>query len=164
MAVGENTKYGVILAEWEVPEYIKYERTKLWFVTAGSIAIALLIYSIVTFNFLFAIIISIVVGIVYLHESRHPDMLPFMILEGGLVLGERFIPYRDISSFWIIYEPPQIKALYFGVRQTFRAELPIHLENQNPVNIRRILLNFLEEDLDKEEEAAEDILGRLMRL
>ena len=164
MAVGDRTKYGRVLAEWEVPEYIKYERSRVWYVIAGGLAVALFIYSIVTLNFLFSIIIGLISAIVFLHERRHPDMIHFMILEGGIVLGDRFHPYKNLNSFWIIYEPPIVQILYLGVNSTWRRELPIHLEDQNPVAIRRILLNYLEEDLDKEEEATEEGLGRFFRI
>lgn len=163
MAVGDNTKFGRILAEWTVPEYVKYERTITWYIIAGGIAILLLIQALATSNFLFAIIILLVAAIVYLHERRQPEQLELLILEGGIVLGERFYAYREIESFWIVYEPP-VKLLYLGVNQTMRKELPIHLEDQNPLLIRRILLNYIEEDFEREEEATTEALARFMRL
>lgn len=164
MAVGDNTKYGRVLAEWTVPEYVKYPHSKVWYVMVIGLALALLTHAIVVANFLFIIIIIIVSTIVYLHERNSPTMIEFLILEGGIALGERFYPYKEINSFWIIYEPPHVKLLYFGVNHFFRKELPIHLENQNPLVIRRILLDYLDEDLDQEDEAAEEGLARLFRL
>lgn len=163
MAIGDNTKYGRILAEWTVPEYIQYKRTLGWMIVMGGLAAVLLIHALATRNFLFAIIIMIVSAIVYLHERRQPDQLEFLILEGGIVLGERYYPYKELTAFWIIYEPP-VKLIYFGVNQTMRKELPIHLEDQNPLVIRRILLQYIEEDFEKEDESTEEALARLMRL
>ena len=164
MAVGENTKYGKILAEWQVPEYIKHERSRLWFIVMGGAALAMLIHAIATVNFLFAIIIMIVSSIVYLHERRHPDMLEFLIVEQGIVLGETFYPYKSLTSFWIIYEPPVSTLLYFGVNNTFRKEIPIDLHDQNPITIRKILLQYLTEDLDKEEVSNEEALAQIFRI
>jgi hypothetical protein len=87
MAIGDNTKYGRILAEWTVPEYVKYERTITWYIVAGGIATLLLIQALATSNFLFAIIILLVAAIVYLHERRQPEQLELLILEGGIVLS-----------------------------------------------------------------------------
>lgn len=163
MAVGENTKYGEILAEWQVPEYIKYERDITWYVVAGVIAAALLIHAIITKNFLFVIIIFLVGTITYFHERRHPEMLDFMIVEGGIILGSKYYAYKELKGFWIIYEPP-VKLLYFGTDHTMRKELPIHLEKENPLEIREILLDYLDEDLDKEDIANEENLARLLKL
>ena len=164
MAVGEKTKYGKILAEWTVPEYIKHERSLLWYIIAGVVAAGLFIHAIVTINFLFAIIVLIVSSIVYLHERRHPDMLEFLIVETGIVLGETYYSFKELNSFWIVYEPPAVTLLYFGFNRTLRRELPIDLKDQNPITIRKILLKYLEEDLDKEEEATEESLGRLLKI
>ncbi|MBI4407402.1 MAG: hypothetical protein HY565_02785 [Candidatus Kerfeldbacteria bacterium] len=163
MAIGDNTKYGRILAEWTVPEYIQYKRTLGWMIVMGGLATVFLIHALATRNFLFAIIIIIVAAIVYLHERRQPEQLEFLIVEGGIVLGEHYYPYKELTGFWIIYEPP-VKLLYFGVNQTMRKELPVHLENQNPLAIRRILLQYIEEDFEKEDESTEEALARLMRL
>lgn len=164
MAIGDRTKYGKILAEWAVPEYIKYQRTKTWYVVMGSIGVALLLYAAFTKNFLFVVILLLVALIAYLHERQNPEILEFMILEGGVVLGTRYYPYKEIKSFWIIYEPPDVKMLYFGIPRLLRHELPVHLENQNPVKLRQLLLTYLEEDLSKEDEATEETLARIMRL
>ena len=94
MAIGDNTKYGRVLAEWTVPEFIKYKRTLGWFIIAGGLAVILLVHALATRNFLFAIIILIITAIVYLHERRQPDDIEFMILEGGVVLGDKYYPYK----------------------------------------------------------------------
>lgn len=163
MAVGDNTKYGRVLAEWTVPEFIKYKRTLGWFVIAGGLGVIFFVHALATRNFLFAIILLLVGAIVYLHERRQPDDIEFMILEGGVVLGEKYYPYKELTGFWLIYEPP-VKLLYLGVNQTLRKELPIHLEKQNPLAIRKILLNYLDEDIEKEDESTEEALARLLRL
>ena len=163
MAIGDNTKYGRVLAEWTVPEFIKYKRTLGWFIIAGGLAVILLVHALATRNFLFAIIILIITAIVYLHERRQPDDIEFMILEGGVVLGDKYYPYKELTGFWLIYEPP-VKLLYLGVNQTLRKELPIHLENQNPLVIRKLLLNYVDEDLEREDESTEEALARLIPL
>jgi hypothetical protein len=164
MAIGDNTKYGKVLAEWTIPEYIKYRRTLTWWIVAGGIGIALLIHALVTSNFLFVIILLLIGLIVFVHERRHPDDIEFMILEGGIAFGDRFYAYKELKSFWIIYEPPATKLLYLETDHVFRKELPIHLEEQNPLLVRKVLLNFLDEDLDREEESTEERLARLFRL
>lgn len=164
MALGDLTKHGKILAEWSVPEYIKYERSIVWYVVAIGFGGFFFIHALVTANFLFAIILFLIGSVVFIHERRHPEMIEFLILETGIVFGNKYFAYKDLVSFWIVYEPPSVKILYFGLSKAMRKELPIHLENQDPVQIRRILLDYLSEDLDNESEATEEALSRLMRL
>jgi hypothetical protein len=38
------------------------------------------------------------------------------------------------------------------------------MEEQNPVDIREMLLQFLEEDFSKEEEPQSELFGRLLKL
>ncbi len=164
MAVGEDTKYGKILAEWAVPEYIKYEHFFGWYVMTFLIGGFFLIQALWTRNFLFVIIILLVGIILYFHERNTPNLVEFIITEEGVILGEKFYPYENFESFWIVYNAPDIKTLYFTLKQMLRSELPIHLENQNPVAIRNILLNYLPEDIEKEEEAVEEQLSRFLKI
>ncbi len=164
MATGDLTKYGRILAEWQIPEYIKYERSFAWYISTIGFGAFFLVHALLTANFLFAIIILLIGSILFIHERRHPDMIDFLIMETGIALGDKFYSYKELSSFWVVYEPPAVKLLYFGVQGSLRKEIPIHLEDQNPVQIRRILLDYLYEDLEREDEATEEALSRLLRV
>ena len=42
--------------------------------------------------------------------------------------------------------------------------LSIPLEKQNPIKIRKILLKYIDEDLDKDEESFSEILGRRLKI
>jgi hypothetical protein len=42
--------------------------------------------------------------------------------------------------------------------------MPIPLENQNPLDIRKLLTEYLEEDLDKEDEPISEGLSRWLKL
>lgn len=164
MAAGEDTKYGKILAEWKIPEYIKYQHFFGWYIVAFLLGGGFFIHAIINRNFLFAIIILLISLIVYLHERNTPAMIEFLMTEDGIVFGEKFYPYKSFESFWLVYEPPQIKTLYFTFKQMLRSELPVHLEDQNPITIRNILLNYLPEDLEKEDEAVEEQLSRFFKI
>lgn len=165
MAVGEKTRYGNILAEWRIPEFIKHERSTAWYYIVGLGMAGLFVHAIASLNFLFAIILFLSASIIYLHERQEPEMLDFLIVETGIVLGKRYMPFKDLQSFWIIYDPVEKhKILYFGVNGTLRRELPVDLDNQDPVAIRNILLQFLSEDLDKEDLANDETISRVFRI
>jgi hypothetical protein len=170
--------HGKTLIEWKFPEFIKPKRTKAWYFWAILIGGGLFIWAIITFNLLFALIILMSAIILLLHGKREPQELEFKITEDGFVIAsldwkerrgnpvvnERFYLYKKIKSFYIIYEPPQVKNLYFQFKSGLRPRLSIPLENQSPLKVRKILLKYLEEDLEKDSEPFSEQLGRILKL
>jgi len=155
---------GEIFFSWEFPEYFKYERSKLWYLGMGILGGILLIYCLFAKNFLFALIVIMVGIIIFLYEAKEPLNVSFSITEDGLELGRNFYPWKDLKNFWIIYEPPKIKTLYFIFKNAWRPRLNIPLLDQNPLKIREKLLEYLDEDLEKEEEPISDSFGRFLKL
>jgi len=159
----QKDEHGKILMSWKFPEYIKHQRTLGWWIGAVILVTGLLFYSFWDSNFLFGVFIITVLIIVVANNFREPRDLDFKILEDGLEIGTRFYPWEDIKNFWIIYQPPEVKTLYFGFRH-LRPSIPVELQDSNPLKIRDILLKFLEEDLEQEKEFAGDELSRWLKI
>lgn len=160
----ENNEFGQALASWNIPEFEKYQRTIVWYVVMIGSGLGLFIWAVWTMNFLFAIIIFIIATIIFIHERREPDMLEFTIYEDGILLDRKFFLYKEIKKFWIIYEPPIVKNLYFQVNRQLRSELSIPLINMNPVYIRKILLKYLEEDLEQKDFSTNDQMQKILKI
>lgn len=156
--------HGKTLVSWTFPEFVKYKRTIGWYIGIFIVLIAVLVYAIMTRSYLFLIFIILVVAIYYLRAKREPVMIKLNITEDGLEVGESFYHYKDIKSFWIIYEPPEVKMLYFDFKSGVRPRLAVFLENQNPLKVRKTLLDYLEEDLTKENESLTDGIMRMLKL
>jgi len=155
---------GKTLAEWQFPEFVKYKRSQRWYITAGIIVALLLIYSAVTANILFAMIIIITSVIFILNQKRDPKMVSFKITEEGVIIDETLYEWPEIKNFWIIYEPPKVKNLYFEFKSLLLPRLPIPLQDQDPVKIREILLDYIDEDIDREGEPISDGISRALKL
>ena len=152
------------LAEWSFPEFIKYDRSRNWYIIAGIIIAASLVYSVWTANFPFALIILMVVVVYYMHFVRTPEEVQFAIFDNGLQVGHRIIKWRELKNFWILYDPPEVKKLYFSFKSSIRPYLSIPLAKQNPVELRKTLAKYLEEDLEQEEEPASEQWGKILKL
>jgi len=156
--------FGKILATWNFPEFIKHAKGKWWYISFTIIFVALIIYSYFADNMLFAIII-VIFTILYLSiENKGPINMEVLITEDGLVLNGKLVEYENLENFYIIYYPPRIKNLYFQPKSTLGQRIVIPLENQNPVEIRHILLDYLDEDLDKEEIPSSESISHLLKL
>lgn len=155
---------GADLLHWEFPEFVPYRRGFWWYVIAISITIGLVIFGLITHNYLFLVLILLFGLIIYLRGRRKPAQLEIAIRERGIQLGSRsFYRWSDIKSFWIIYEPPEVKMLYLEFKG-FRPSLSVFLQNQNPLEVRKILGKHLVEDVEKENESFSDGFGRMFKI
>ncbi len=148
---------------WSFPEYPKHERTAGWFIIAVLIGGALFIFAILTGNYLFASIIIFISLIIALQHFHTPLTIDFSITEDGISLAGKALPWKEIKSFWMIYEPPEIKTLYFTFKG-LRPTLKIPIAEQNPLHIREALNPYVEEDLEQENESFSDAVGRMFKL
>ncbi|MBI4652968.1 hypothetical protein HY750_01825 [Candidatus Kuenenbacteria bacterium] len=155
---------GKILVVWNFPEFIKHKRSQRWYIFMAIMAIGLLLFALFTSNFLFAIII-ILFGIIFtLFNLKEPIQIKFQILERGIQVAEKFYLWRELENFWIIYQVPETKNLYFKFQNLIRPNLVISLEDQNPLRIREILLKYLEEDLEQKDESFSDHFGKMLKI
>lgn len=160
----EDFNKGKLLLSWTFPEFVKYERSKKWYITASSIIILFLLYAVFTFNFLLAVIVVMAVLVVLIREKSDPKNINFSITERGIEIGEKFYTYRDVKKFSIIYEPPNVKVLYLEFKFKMKPRFSVQLENQNPNEVRKVLKEYLDEDLDRESESVSDALGRWLKI
>ncbi|MFB6226202.1 MAG: hypothetical protein ABEJ02_02525 [Candidatus Paceibacteria bacterium] len=162
--VTEDTIIGDIIHEWEIPEYNKHERGPTWIITMSIIGLGLIGFGIYTGNFLFALIIMLLGIIIFLQHNQDPMEIPFAVTEMGIVMGNKFYPYKELDAFFIVYEPPKIKKLYFEIDSQIKPLLKVPLEDEDPNQIRQTLRNYIPEDLEKEEEPFGDFLAREWKL
>ncbi|MBU1036833.1 hypothetical protein KKF32_02230 [Patescibacteria group bacterium] len=164
MAEKNENDHGEILAHWNFPEFAKHQRSKSWYFWMTVIFLALLFYSFMTINFLFAVIIIIAAITFFLIYRREPSQINFKINEDGIEADDRFFSYENIKNFYIIYQPPEVQYLFFEFKSVLKPRLAIPLINQNPSQISKILSEFLKEDFDKEDEPLSNNLSRRLKL
>ncbi|MBT4277313.1 hypothetical protein HOD96_00995 [Candidatus Falkowbacteria bacterium] len=160
----QTQQQGEKIKSWTFPEYIKHNRTTAWYVGAFLMIGLLLLYSARTDNFLFAIVMIMIFVVVIHSHKQDPLKMKFSIYENGILLNEKFYGFKGLNNFWIAYDPPEVKKLYFEVDNIFKSILIIPIEKNSPLELRDILTKYLEEDLEKEGESTSEALGRMMKL
>ncbi|MCX6784721.1 MAG: hypothetical protein NTV81_02155 [Candidatus Komeilibacteria bacterium] len=154
-----------ILASWSFPEFESPERPRFWYLGAGLIFLILLVYAIISTNFLFAVVLVMAAIIWLVRERETPLAVNFEITDEGLQLDHNFYDYEQLENFYLIYKPDQgSKNLYFHFKSKIRPRLSIPLREQDPVQIRDLLLNYLQEDLDQKDIPTSEWLGKIMKL
>ncbi len=152
------------MIQWTVPEFPQYNRGRWWYVWIGLTTFALLTYAVYSANFLFALIIFMVAIIVFLHSTKTPVQLSVTFDGRGLTIGDRHYLYRDLRSFWVVYDPPEVKTIHILFRSSVKPRLSLQLMEQNPVVIREFLKQFVEENLKEDDEPFTDTLSRFLKL
>ena len=159
----EQPDRGAVLARWEGKEHDEFSRGTWWYIIAGLVVLAILLFAYFDNNPLLAAIVVLAIFTFAISEYRGADTRAVEITEDGILVGTDFHPYETIRNFFIIYQPPQVKMLYFDPKRIYRPLTGVHLENQNPNDIREILLQYLPEDIEREEEPTSDFWGRLLK-
>jgi len=152
------------LINWKFPEFQNPERNKKWYFWATVIGAILLLLSILMHNFLFGLIVILVAVVIFAHAQREEGEIEFGITDDGLVVGEKFFSFKELKHFWIVYEPPKIKNLYFEFKNSIRPRLTIPLQDANPVKVREILKQFIEEDTERDTEPFSEAVGRRLKI
>lgn len=147
--------------EWVAPEFVKYKREKSWFILPGLVALALIIIAIILKNFLFTVGIIIAAFIVYFYAVKEPRKIKFSISGKGIQVDNQIFPFENLKSFWIFYNPPEIKELSVRSKKMFIPYIKLPLGDQNPAEIRKLLLRFIPER--KHQESMVDTWARRLR-
>lgn len=160
----DNTNFGEIIYLWKVSEYKKYARDRRWYVFMGVVAFVLITYALFTSNYLFALLLVLFGLIIFLSDTHEPADVPFAITNTGIIIGDKYYHYSELENFWLIYNPPDVKNLYFSFNSLLRHRLQVPLMDYDPRPIREYLSQFLTEDLEQEEEPFSDRVARLFKL
>lgn len=148
--------------KWRAPEFIYYEKSRTWYLTVVIIFAALIAFAIFYKSFLMGIAFFVAGAIFYLYAQKKPTMIDIAITDKGIKHHDRFFPYENLRSFWITYEPPQVKLLNIGTKHLMIPKLSIILTNQDPVAMRKVLIEELPED-EKLDEGAVDHFSRRIK-
>jgi len=156
--------YGTEFFGWEFFEYPRYSRGRLWYLAMTGVGFLLLLYAVFSANFLFALIIIMFAIVTYLTTITDPPKIRCVITESGVGVGRAFYPYKEISRFWFIYEPPTVKNMYLEFKNPLRPRISVDLDNQNPNDIRSGVGQFVHEDISEEDVPFSDYIGRILKI
>ena len=136
--------------EWATPEFTKHKKNKQWFVLPALAALAIIIVAILLKNVLLVVATILAAFVVYIYALKEPRKIKSSISGKGIQVDKRLYKFEDLKSFWIFYDPLEIKEISLRSKKTFVPYIKIPLGNQDPVEVRKLLLKFLPEKKHKE--------------
>lgn len=150
------------LISWQAPEYEHQPKSVLWFVAFFIIMGALIFLGVWWRSLTMIILILLGGGLIVFFSLREPVSRKFSLLPSGIKIDQELYKFSEFKSFWIFYDPPEVKEISFRRNALFSPKLIIPLADQDPSTVRKILLNYLPEK--KEKESVTDNIARKLGL
>lgn len=133
---------------WQAPEYYHREKSADWYWAVGIISLSAAATAIILGNALFGLLVIIGTFSLLLYASRKPSIVDIEINENGIKVGKIYYPYRNLESFWV-EENHSYPKILLKPKKFFVAHTVIHIEDEDPTEIR----DFLREHLTEEEQS-----------
>ena len=134
------------LLSWDALEFRQQKKDRRTWTNATLIFAGIfLIIFLLSKNFLGAVVVVLGALAVLLQAFKEPRMIHFAVTVRGITVGAKLYPLEEIKSFWIFYDPPQVKEVSFRLKRVFLPFLIIPLDAVDPVRLKKILGQFIEE-------------------
>lgn len=151
-------KFKTIL-QWEAPEFKHYHKNSAWYLTLLVLAVLFIGYLVYRQDW-FGAISLVLIGIFIVAYSRHkPEIITIKISDVGIHIGNFVVPYTHIRHFWIVHNHRH-QALNIETTAYFNHILTVELEDQDPDEIREILLDALPENSELSETLSQRVSHR----
>jgi len=147
------------ILRWKAPDYYTFEKSPLWSLAIGLLAIILSLVLIYTSNYFPVIIIILAVIVTFQVAHEKPKTQEFAIDKGGVLSRETYFPFLELKSFWIARHDRKT-VLYLEPVNRIKSSIVIPLGKQNSTEVRNFLLQYLPEKL----EGGELISDKLIRI
>ncbi|MCB9815246.1 hypothetical protein H6785_01520 [Candidatus Nomurabacteria bacterium] len=137
---------------WEAPEHHHVEKGNDWFFALIIIVIALVVVAILFNNVLFALLIGLAGGALFVSAAKRPSIIPFAVTLRGVRVGDRVYPYSTLDSYRIDEDDPRGPQLLIKSEKKLMPlmVLPIpvdHVDDIDDILKERLLEENLEEPL-----------------
>lgn len=162
MTTKQNAFHDHVIS-WEAPEYVQHEKSLLWFIIAGVLAVALIVYAGLIGNWTMVVAIIVIAALYMWLHGQTPQHVQILISKTGIKFGEKEIPYQNMTNFWIVYDPPHVTTLNIKSNSRFYPDLSIELGDQDPAILRTFLCAHVRENEGKIEHFS-DTLIRIFKL
>ncbi|NQV12477.1 hypothetical protein HQ524_03865 [Candidatus Uhrbacteria bacterium] len=160
-----DPKYGDLLLYWTMHEFHQHDRGTAWYVVFLLLGIGLILFAILTRNYIFAVLLILMGTFMIMQHFNDPEDVPIVILTTGIVIGNHYHPWEEVKNFWIAYEPPDIQKLYIDFHKNRHPYVSIEMpDNLDPIELRDTMLEFADENDDRQEESLTDYIRRLYKL
>ena len=149
------------ILHWKAPSHEAHQRSGSWYLIFAIISVGLMAFAIYDRSIITIITFALIILMIFVISTQAPREITCKITKTGISLGNTLYPYKTIKTFWIMYNPPEIKTLNFETTAYINNTIIVQLGNQDPVTVKLALSQYLLEDLNREESATDALARRL---
>ncbi len=148
----QQQNIGEVILQWEMPEYAHYDKGKTWYLIAGVIVLALIVYGLFMAEYTMVLAFALLAGVYYVLHNETPKNITIIITTHGLVIDKDFYQFSDIDHFWIVHKPhSNLKVLYLRALKKMSTDVRIELMEQDPMLVRQLLQTQIKEESGTDE-------------
>lgn len=147
---------------WESPSFYFTAHKRYFILVVTTLAVSGGAMLFLHKDILMAIFLLLAALVLTLYSNRQPEISKIMINKSGINIGDRVYYYKDLKSFWIHYNPSEVKELSLESRKWYTPYVKILIEKENPITLRSFLIKFLPEK--EQENSLVDIISRKIGL
>ncbi len=148
------------LLHWDAPEFEMRPQNKKRLSYAALVLLAIIGYASFTNSPIMAIVFVLIGIVAYMNMQKAPRILNFRIIPEGVLAGNELYEFENIKSFWIFYDPEYKKVISLHIKSYLTPFVHIPIHNEDPVEIRRVLLKYIPEI--KQENNPAEIMERFL--
>lgn len=153
--------FGQKILSWQAYIRPHYQRSFRWYVVVGVFVLTLVAYAIFTQAFTMAAVFIVLAGVYFLLHRNDPEVVTISLTTLGIQVAEKFYPYAEMKSFYIIHEPPYISELHFFLLGKIVNEVSLQIEGVDPSDIREVLFHRGIGEIAGKKESLSHILLRI---
>lgn len=157
----ETSELGARVLTWSGPLYVQRPNMKAVLIVSLTLFAIAALLQIFQKNIITTIFFGLLGVMILIRAGKKPEIANFEINPLGVKVGGRLYGFREIKSFWIEYDPALgIKELSLQLKKWYLSYVKIPIYDQNPVQLRLLLLVFLPE-VEHKDTIADSISRRL---
>jgi len=146
---------------WRAHAQEKHERSNQWYIIFGLVFLGLVAFAVfIDHNVLTLITFVVMFAVVLLFTLQPTSVITYQITPSGIHIGSTEFSYKIIKSFWIVYTPG-VKTLNFETTAYLNNTITAQLGDQDPVEVKLVLDQYIPEDLDRGESATQTLARKL---
>jgi hypothetical protein len=157
----ESEANSSVLIQWQAPEFNYSPKSGFWYFWLFFATALLLGFAFYAKNYSFGLIILLSFILIFVWSRKTPRIVDFAVTKQGIMISGKLHHFGELESFWIFYEPPEIKEVSVKSKKKILHYLKMPLEGENPARIRKTLIEYLPEV--EQEESIFDSLARMAK-
>lgn len=160
--IDDDVEAEATLYEWYAMEHEHRPKSPVWFAAMAAGTTLLIGIQLFMLNFFGAITLAFAGSLIYFIAQRKPEISRYRIMLDGIAINNLLYHWQDLRKFNVVYEPDEgVKTVIFLSKKLFSPYIHMEVGDADPVDIRAILIEFLEEDQEMDEPLSDMLARRL---